>query len=89
MFHADGRTQRAIELLIVIIGEAAAQVSEATRAALSDLPWRQIIAMRNRLVHHYFKVDLDLVWDVAANDLGILTDVLEPYLDSLDPTLSP
>ena len=67
-FTGDLRTQRAVELLIVIIGEAATQVSAETRGALPVLPWRQITAMRNRLVHHYFKIDLDLVWDVVSNN---------------------
>lgn len=48
-FLADLRTQRAVELMIVIIGEAAAQVSKESRARFPCLPWRQIIAMRNRL----------------------------------------
>jgi uncharacterized protein with HEPN domain len=76
-FLADLRTQRAVELMIMIIGEAAAQVSDESRTHLPNLPWRQIVAMRNRLVHHYFRIDLDLVWDVIRNDLPVLISALE------------
>jgi uncharacterized protein with HEPN domain len=44
------------------------------------LPWNQIVGMRHRLAHAYFHVDLDLVWDVMANDLGPLLAAVEPLL---------
>jgi uncharacterized protein with HEPN domain len=83
-FMADGRTQRAIELLIVIIGEAAGKVSEAARSTLPELPWRNIVGMRNRLVHHYFKADLVLVWQVASVHLPVLIAAIESQTDEQD-----
>src|SRR5207248_2315944 len=83
-FKSDLRTQRAAELLIIIIGEAASQVSTTTRDRLPTLPWPQIVRMRNRLVHHYFKVDVDLVWDVVSSDLPVLIAAVESFLAEED-----
>ena len=46
---------------IEIVGEAATQVSKPARQRLSDVPWEQIVGMRNRLVHEYFDINLDIV----------------------------
>lgn len=63
--------------VIAIIGEAAARVSEDARQTLPDVPWSQIVGMRNRLVHGYFDVDLDRVWDTIVDDLPSLISSLE------------
>lgn len=51
------------------MGEAARTIGEATRAANPDIPWHQITATRNRLIHGYFDVDLDIVWAIVTVDL--------------------
>ncbi len=63
--------------LIEIIGEAAAGVSEETRAQAPQIPWRSIVGMRNRLIHSYFDIDLDRVWDTIVDDLPPLIKQLE------------
>jgi uncharacterized protein with HEPN domain len=65
---------------IEIIGEAASRTSAATRAAHPDVPWAQIIVMRNRLIHAYFDVDLQVVWDTVTGDLPLLIAMLEPLV---------
>ena len=55
-----------------VIGEAVTQLSDEFRSQYPDLPWRAIAAMRNALVHAYFRVDLDEVWNVVKNDLPSL-----------------
>ena len=65
---------------IEIIGEAGARVSEEGRAEVPDLPWREIVAMRNRLIHAYFDVDLDVVWRTVEDDLPTLVAVLRSVL---------
>jgi len=50
---------------IEIIGEAASKVSPSTRKAHPEVPWDRIVAIRNRLIHGYFDVDLDIVWNTA------------------------
>jgi uncharacterized protein with HEPN domain len=57
---------------IQIIGEAASRLSESLRASYPHVPWPDIIAMRNVIVHHYFGVDLDQIWDSITNDLPAL-----------------
>jgi uncharacterized protein with HEPN domain len=70
-FNADEDMQIVLVHLIQIIGEAAAGVSENLIVANPEVPWRQIIAMRNRVVHGYFEVDLNILWDVAIGDLPL------------------
>ena len=68
-FVRDRRTQLSVLKAVEIVGEAAAQVSEDVRRANPDIPWREIVGMRNRLVHVYFDIDLPLVWDTVRHDL--------------------
>ncbi len=58
---------RAIE----IIGEAATRISPETRAEATEIPWKLIVAMRNRLTHAYFDVDRDILWNTATGELPI------------------
>lgn len=60
-----------------IIGEAAAKVSTKARDAHPAIPWTDIIGMRNRLIHGYFDIDLDLVWNTVTDDLDPLLRQLE------------
>ncbi|MGQ9823176.1 MAG: HepT-like ribonuclease domain-containing protein [Thermogutta sp.] len=76
-FEESRLHQLAILKALETIGEAAARVSESFRIAHPDIPWRAIVGMRNRLVHAYFEVDLDEVWDTVQNDLPPLIAALE------------
>ncbi len=67
---------------VEIIGEAAAKVSEETRAAHPEVPWPKIMGMRHRLVHVYFDVDLDRVWDTIERDLPALIRLIEPLIET-------
>jgi uncharacterized protein with HEPN domain len=62
---------------IEIIGEAAAKVSEPSRSQTPSIPWPDIVAMRNRLIHAYYDINLDLVWDTVIDDLPPLMASLE------------
>ena len=64
-----------------IIGEAASRVNPATRRRHESVPWDDIIAMRNRLIHGYFDVNLDLVWETISNDIPLLLVELDTILD--------
>jgi uncharacterized protein with HEPN domain len=61
---------------IEILGEAASRVSPDKRDELSDIPWPDIVSMRNRLIHGYFDIDLDRVWDTVVDDLPPLIALL-------------
>jgi uncharacterized protein with HEPN domain len=63
-----------------IIGEAASRVSLESRASYPQIPWQEIIGMRNRLIHGYFDVDLDVLWSTITKDLPKLVAELETIL---------
>jgi uncharacterized protein with HEPN domain len=63
-----------------VIGEAAGKVTAETRLAHPEIPWLDITGMRNRLIHGYADVDLDLVWSVPHDNLGPLIAALEQLL---------
>ncbi|MCY3825824.1 MAG: DUF86 domain-containing protein [Candidatus Dadabacteria bacterium] len=72
--------QHAILKIIEIIGEAATHVGKETRKANSQIPWQSITSMRNRLVHGYFDVDLDRVWETAQRDISQLIELVKPLV---------
>jgi len=79
-FLADVQLQDAVIRRLAIIGEAAKRVSEATRESLPGLPWRQMVGMRNIVVHEYDDVDLSVVWDAVTRDLPPLVSELAQRL---------
>jgi uncharacterized protein with HEPN domain len=66
---------------IEIIGEAAARIEKETKERNPQIPWPQIVAMRNRLVHLYFDIDLDQVWNAVTDDLPPLVAELQKLLE--------
>jgi uncharacterized protein with HEPN domain len=62
----------ALTRLIEIMGEAANHVSEETRARLSTIPWRNIVGMRNRVIHDYGNVNHDILWKTITEHIPIL-----------------
>ena len=87
---AEGRTREDLEtdrqlvLAVVkcveIVGEAAGQVPSEARSEVPGLPWRDIIAMRHRLVHAYYDINLDIVWSTLREDLPPLLATLKSAL---------
>lgn len=76
----DLDTHRQLELslirLLEVIGEAANRLSAEDRVRFPEVPWADIISLRNRLIHGYDAVDLDIVWQVVTGDLPTLIDQL-------------
>lgn len=64
-----------------IIGEAAVQISDEIKKEY-NLPWREMIGMRNRLIHGYFDIDRDIVWETIFNELPRLIAELEKIIES-------
>jgi uncharacterized protein with HEPN domain len=77
----DEQLALAIVRLIEIIGEAAAKVSVETRERYSAIPWKDIVDTRNRMIHGYDEVDLDIVWQILTNDLPPLAAQLRAIID--------
>jgi len=78
--ESDEQLSLALVRLLEILGEAARNVSEDLRNDYPDIPWRQIAGTRDRLIHGYFDVDLDIVWQIVSNDLPVLAAQLEKAL---------
>lgn len=67
--------------LLEIVGEAANRVSKEARALHPEIPWPQIIGLRNRLIHGYDAVDNDILWQILVHDLPALVTTLEAALE--------
>ncbi len=76
----DRMLAHALVRCIEIIGEAAAQITKETQRQFPDIPWPSMVAMRNRLIHAYFDIDLDRVWDTVTDDLPPLLTALNDIL---------
>jgi uncharacterized protein with HEPN domain len=96
--YAAGRTRadldtnpmlvRALTRCVEVVGEAASRVTAETRTELSGIPWFDIVAMRNRLIHTYFDIDLDVVWATVEVDLPSphpLAGTVAPGTGECDP----
>ncbi len=81
-FQTDTKTQDAVMRNLEIIGEATKQLSETIRQQAPHIPWRNIARMRDKLIHHYFGVNLDIVWHVIQDDLPPLKTAVEGVLSA-------
>ena len=79
-FMHDEVVQLSVERLLQNMGEAARRVSDECRSEHPEVPWRQMIAQRNVLVHEYGHVRPELVWLTAVRDVPDLVRLLEPLL---------
>jgi uncharacterized protein with HEPN domain len=74
----------ALAHLVQTIGEAAAHVGHETRSAHPEIPWKQIVGIRHRIVHDYMNVDFDILWEVVTHDLPDLASALEGIVPADD-----
>lgn len=81
-FLADAKTQDAVVRNLEIVGEAVKRISPELKAKHAHVPWRVIAGMRDKLIHEYFGVDKQLVWDVVERDLPELKRNIEAILAS-------
>ena len=79
---ADPMLRFALAHANTVVGEAASKVSQPTRDALSGIRWAAIVGMRNRLVHAYFDIDRDVLWQSTIAHMPPLADELRAALDS-------
>ncbi len=84
-FEQNRLNQNAVLRAIEIIGEAASCISPETRQAHPEISWTEIIGMRNRLVHAYFEVNLERVWQTVQQDVPRLITLLEPLVPPEEP----
>jgi uncharacterized protein with HEPN domain len=79
-FRSDLKTQSAVLHQLLVLGEAAKRLTPEFRAKHAQYPWPLIAGMRDKLIHHYDVVDLDVVWDTIDKDLPALLNFIEPLL---------
>lgn len=80
-FRGDETLKRAFVRSLEIIGEAAKKVPDEFRAEHSQVEWRAMAGMRDQLIHGYFGVDYDLVWDVVRTKIPALKREIEQILE--------
>ncbi|MBN1134587.1 MAG: DUF86 domain-containing protein [Methanosarcinaceae archaeon] len=86
-FLIDEKTKSAVVRQFEIIGEAAKAMPDSVKALAPDIPWSKIAGMRDRLIHAYFIVDYNLVWDTLGNELPnlkIRLEILQAELKKVD-----
>ena len=76
-FLTDIKTQDAIIRNIEILGEAAKLLSERAKEMYPDVPWKDIAGTRDKLIHDYFGVNIDVVWSIVSNDIPLLNKEIE------------
>ena len=79
-FERNELLQDATMRQLEIIGEAARKVSQENRSAHPEIPWSDMIGMRNRLIHEYSRINLKRVWDTIQNDIPRLITLIEPLV---------
>mgnify|MGYP001574169543 FL=1 len=75
-FLTDSKTQSAVILQLTLIGEISKKISERTKLKI-DLPWKKIAGFRDRAIHNYFDINLDVVWNTIIMDIPILKSKLQ------------
>ena len=83
-FEDNEIIQNAVIRPLEIIGEASGKISKGFRKIHEEIPWSDLIDLRNRLIHEYFRVDYGAVWDTIHNDLPRLTEPIEPLVPKED-----
>ena len=82
LFEDEELRYDAILRNLEFIGEAATHVPEDVRQCRPALPWRQVVATRNRLIHGYLGIDNDILWSIVSGDIPLLVTELRAFLDT-------
>lgn len=80
----DEKTADAVLYNLVVIGEAAAQISYETRARAPDIPWTKIVGLRNLIAHEYFRIDLEVIQAIVSEQLDQLDETAKRLIDEDD-----
>jgi uncharacterized protein with HEPN domain len=80
----DRKTSDAVLYNLVVIGEAAAQISDETRARAPEIPWTKVVGLRNLIAHEYFRIDLEVIRAIVSEQLDQLDETAERLIDEDD-----
>ena len=86
VFLKDFKTQDAVIRNLEIIGEASKNLSAEFRNKYTKVPWKSIAGMRDKLIHDYFGINIDIVWGVVTKDLSRLVNQISQILLTIDQT---
>jgi uncharacterized protein with HEPN domain len=82
-FTKDRKTINAVIRSVEVTGEAAKKIPKALRDKYPDIPWKKMAGMRDKMIHEYFGIDVEILWKVAKKDLPSLKPIIEKMLNSL------
>jgi len=82
-FREDRKTINAVIRSFEVLGEASKKITKRTREQYHDIPWKQIAGMRDKLIHEYFGIDLEIVWETIKQDLPGLKPLIEKLKQEL------
>lgn len=82
-FIEDKKTIKAVIRSLEVIGEAANKIPLDVRESYPEIPWQEIIDMRNKLIHEYSGIDIDIVWQTIEDDLKPLEETVRKILNDL------
>jgi uncharacterized protein with HEPN domain len=83
-FVKDTKTVYAVVRAIEIIGEATRNIPKSIKEKYPEVPWIKMAGMRNRLIHEYFGIDLEILWEVAKRDVPKLKPVIQKVLKNME-----
>lgn len=83
-FKSNELVRSAVIRQIEIIGEATKYLSDNTRVSYPNVPWKDIAGMRDKLIHGYFGVDIDAVWDTVKRDIPELKEEIKRIIDEIE-----
>lgn len=78
-FMKDRKTQSAVIMQLALIGELSKRVSQDTKAQI-DLPWKDVAGFRDRAIHDYYNIDLEVVWMTVVEDIPLLKEALSSFV---------
>ncbi len=81
-FYKDRVLALALIKLVEIMGEAAANVTKGTQQIFPQIPWPDMVKMRNRLIHGYFDINFEIIWDTVTEDIPSLLPELEKIIET-------
>ncbi|MCK5241842.1 DUF86 domain-containing protein [bacterium] len=76
----DRKLNLSLVRLLEIIGEAAGRISREDQKQYPDIPWPEVISLRNRLIHGYDQVDFDILWEVLTKDIPVIINPLKKII---------
>ena len=83
-FVKDKKTINAVVRSLEVIGEATKKIPDSLREKYSKIPWKRMAGMRDKLIHEYFGIDLEIVWEVIDNELPPIKPLIQKVLEDID-----